>query len=107
MGGKMSNGGVSAADGALARGAKIVANAKQQLDQEMKTLESRLQSLQWQGSGASSFRTLMERWNQDQRKLTGALDTFEQNLLSSGKTYEEKDTAAKSKMDKHAAGLGG
>ncbi|MPV50979.1 WXG100 family type VII secretion target, partial [Pseudactinotalea sp. HY160] len=80
---------VSAADGALQRGAQVVADAKASLNTELNQLEGKLASIgaQWQGQGASAFTTLMERWRTDARKITSALDTFEQNLTSSQTTY--------------------
>ncbi|QGH70459.1 WXG100 family type VII secretion target [Pseudactinotalea sp. HY158] len=99
---------VSAADGALQRGAQVVADAKASLNTELNQLEGKLASIgaQWQGQGASAFTMLMERWRTDARKITSALDTFEQNLTSSQTTYTSTDDTQSSAMNSLSSRLG-
>lgn len=99
---------VSAADGALARGAKIVAESKTALVGELSSLEGRLSGLgaQWQGSGAVAFTNLMTRWREDANKIISALDGFEQNLIQSQTTYTQSDDAASQAMNRLQGRLG-
>lgn len=99
---------VSAADGALQRGAQVVSDAKSSLNTELNQLEGKLASIgsQWQGQGASAFTMLMERWRSDARKITAALDSFEQNLLGSQTTYSSTDDSQSSAMNSLASRLG-
>ncbi len=103
----MAPGKVKVEDGALPRAAKIVAEAKVDLDREIKTLEGKLESMHWNSDAGTAFRTLMQRWRDDAQKVTGALDVFERNLLDSDTTYQQNDQQARDWLNKHAAGLGG
>ncbi|CAM3619755.1 WXG100 family type VII secretion target [Occultella aeris] len=99
---------VSAADGALARGARIVAESKITLNGELSSLEGRLSGIgaQWQGQAATAFASLMERWRTDARKIITSLDTFEQNLQSSQSSYTASDEQASSAMSRLQGRLG-
>ena len=99
---------VSAADGALDRGAKIVSDSRSQLTQQLKSLEGKLASIgaQWKGSGSSAFQSTMTRWNQDSTKIISALNSFEENLKSSQSTYTSTDDSTSSSFNNLASRLG-
>jgi len=99
---------VSAADGALSRGAKIVSESKVTLNAEIASLEGKLAGIgaQWQGQSATAFTALMERWRTDAKKITDNLDAFEQNLISSQSTYTAADEASSSAMSRLQGRLG-
>lgn len=99
---------VSAADGALNRGAQIVAESKQTLNAEIQSLEAKLSGIgsQWQGASATAFASLMENWRAQARKITQSLDEFEANLKSSQQTYTASDDASVSAMNRLQGRLG-
>lgn len=97
----------SAEEGALRSGADHVATAKTTLDGQLADLRSKLTSLegQWRGTGAAAFTGVMTRWDNDARKLTGALDTFEANLRGTDTAYTETDDSAQQAMNSFNASL--
>lgn len=99
---------ISAAEGALRKGAQTVAEAKANLDSRIKTVESDMLAIGsgWQGPAAVSFQALMARWNEEARKVTSALDQFEANLVSSQQDYEAADNEQESTFSSLAARLG-
>lgn len=99
---------VSAADGALQRGSKIVGDARQQLTQELSSLEGKLSGIgsAWKGSGSTAFQSVMTRWHQDSAKIINALNQFEENLTSSQSTYTTTDDTQQSSFSKLQSRLG-
>lgn len=87
------SGEVSRQDQALTRGAQMVVEAKGDLEGQLRSLEGKLSGLQgmWKGAGAGAFTSVMTRWNDSARRLTGALDGFEANLRASESTYTASD----------------
>lgn len=74
-------------EGTLSRAAGMVADAKKDFDNLSKKLEGQIQGLQgkWVGAGGSAFFGLHAAWNQKQRDIVSALDTFEASLHSTEK----------------------
>lgn len=99
---------VSAADGALERGAAIVAESKGQLLGELSALEGRLSGIgaMWQGAGSAAFGSVMAQWREKSARIIGALDTFEENLRASQSTYVASDDAASQAMSRLQSRLG-
>lgn len=99
---------VSAVDGALKQGAQAVAQSRAELKTELSSLEGKLSSigLAWKGQGAVAFTQLMARWRDDASKMVGALDEFEQNLNSSGTSYDTADESQSTVMSKLTQRLG-
>lgn len=99
---------VSAADGALDRGAKIVSDTRSELTSELAGLRGKLAGIgaQWKGSGSTSFQSAMTRWDEDSKKIIDALNSFEQNLRSSQTTYTQRDETAQSSFSKLQSRLG-
>lgn len=99
---------VSAADGALARGAKIVADSKVALNSELSSLRGKLSSIgsMWQGSGATAFTSVMQQWENNANRIVSSLDNFEENLKQSQTTYTATDDAATQAMNRLQGRLG-
>ena len=99
---------VSAADGALARGAKIVSESKVALTGEISSIEGKLASIgsSWQGQSATAFVGLMERWRVYAKKITDNLDAFEQNLIASQSTYTAADDVSTAGLNRLQSRLG-
>lgn len=99
---------VRAEDGAIAKGAQIVADSKVQLNAEIQNLEGKLANIgaSWQGQSAVSFARLMDAWRTSARKITDNLDAFEANLTSSQTTYTTTDEESASTLGNLQARLG-
>ncbi|GAB2512903.1 hypothetical protein GCM10027064_08380 [Microbacterium petrolearium] len=99
---------VSAADGAIERGAQIVAQAKIQLNTDITQLEGKLAGIgaSWQGSAATAFTSLMQAWRAQAKKITDNLDAFEANLKSSQVGYTTSDDTSASAMSNLQSRLG-
>lgn len=101
-------GGMNKEDGALERGAGLVAAARGELDQELGALRGKLASIgsQWQGGGSAAFQNTMVRWDESAKKITSALDEFETNLRGSEQTYNATDEAQQSTFTNFDSRLG-
>lgn len=99
---------ISAAEGAIRKGAQTVAEAKTNLDARIKTVEGDMLAIGsgWQGPAAQAFQALMTRWNEEARKVTSALDQFEDNLNSAQRDYETADQDQQTTFSNLAARLG-
>lgn len=84
---------ISAADGAILKGADTVASTRQTLESQIKTLEGQMLAIggNWKGMGAIAFQQLMAAWNADATKVTRALVGLEDNLRHSQKAYDATD----------------
>lgn len=99
---------ISKQDQALNRGAQMVAQARADLDRELSGLRGQLAGIgsQWRGSGAVAFQGVMTRWDDNTRKIVGALDSFEANLKSSETTYNTNDADQASTYSRLSGRLG-
>ena len=86
---------VSAAEGALRRGAETVARTHADLQSQLRQLESWVAAIgsNWTGQGAVAFHRLMERWRENSERVVGALRNFEENLQSSQTRHEATEEA--------------
>jgi len=84
---------LSKQDQALDRGARMVSDARSELDQQLASLRGRLSGIgaSWIGSGSTAFQGVMTRWDEDTRRIIAALNEFEANLRSSETTYNASD----------------
>lgn len=87
---------VSAADGALQRGAKIVNDSKTTIVTELNAIQNKLSGIgaAWAGSGSNAFQATFAQWQEKSRRITNTLDQFEQNLLDSQTTYTATDDSS-------------
>ncbi|MGQ0631839.1 MAG: WXG100 family type VII secretion target [Sporichthyaceae bacterium] len=102
------SGEISKQDQALTRGAQMVAEAKQDLDAQLKALGGKLANIggQWTGVGATSFNSAMQKWNEQARTIINALDTFEASLKSAENTYTNVDSEQQAAFAKLSGRLG-
>lgn len=99
---------ISAADGALQRGASIVNQSKGEIVSELKSIANQLSGIgaAWTGAGASAFQQTFQAWAEKSTRITNALDEFEQNLRDSQTTYTATDDASKAAQNKFMGRLG-
>ena len=99
---------VSKQDQALDRGARLVSDARAELDQELASLRGQLSGIgaSWVGGGATAFTSVMSRWDQDTRRIIGALNDFEANLRASEQTYNTSDENQASTFSRLSSRLG-
>jgi WXG100 family type VII secretion target len=99
---------VSAADGALQRGASIVNSSKTDIIGELNAIQNQLSGIgsSWAGSGAAAFQQTFQAWQEKSRKITNALDGFEQNLRDSQSTYTATDYDSAQAQNKFMGRLG-
>jgi len=72
------------ADGALTRAARLVADARTDLDGIAGRLAAQLADTerQWRGAGATSFFAMHAAWDAKHRQIVAVLSDFEQALLT-------------------------
>jgi WXG100 family type VII secretion target len=101
-------GGVSKQDAALTHGARLVSDARGDLDQQLSALRGKLAGLgaQWAGAGSAAFHQVMNRWDEDTRRIITALNEFETNLRSSEQTYNASDESQASSFSRLQGRLG-
>lgn len=95
---------ISAEEGALRKGAEAVSNAKTNIDGQLKNVRGEIEQLRsfWTGGAANSFTQLMNRWDEESKKLNNVLVTLEEALRGT-----EKDQAASEQSHQQAiSGLG-
>jgi WXG100 family type VII secretion target len=99
---------VSKQDQSLIRGAQLVSHARGELGQQLSALRGKLSGLsaQWAGAGSAAFHQVMNRWDDDTRRIITALDNFEANLRSSEQTYNAADDAQASSFSRLQTRLG-
>jgi len=73
---------ISAEEGALKRGAQAVSDAKAGIDQQTKAVRGEIEQVAgfWKGAAATAFTGLMNRWDEETRKLNNVLDTLHDAL---------------------------
>jgi WXG100 family type VII secretion target len=73
---------IAAQEGALKAGAQAVGNAKAGIDQQMSQVRSEIEqvSAYWSGDASGSFIQLMQRWDEETKKLNNVLITLEDAL---------------------------
>lgn len=75
---------IAAEEGALKSGAQAVGTAKAGVDQQVKFVRGEIEQLRsyWVGDAAGAFTQLMNRWDEETRKLNDVLITLEDALSS-------------------------
>ncbi|MDQ0614172.1 WXG100 family type VII secretion target [Microbacterium sp. W4I4] len=99
---------ISAADGALQRGAKIVGESKIEIVTELNAIANKLSGINasWTGGGSDAFQKTFAAWGEKSRRITNALDEFQQNLLDSQTTYSQTDDTSRAAQTKLMGRLG-
>jgi len=95
-------------DGQINAGAGIVADARQELSGMLNVLRGEVSqnAASWQGTAATAFRQLMERWDSSANLLTTSLDEFEANLRGTDKNYMVMEDEAQQAMTRIQSSLG-
>lgn len=96
-------------DRALITGAQLVSDAKTDLDGRFGTVRTQVATAaaSWQGGGSNSFQQTMSSWDHSVRKVTAALDEFEQSLRSTQTDFDETDASQEQAFSKlNTANLG-
>lgn len=93
---------ISAEEGALRAGAQAVGSAKAGIDGQVKKVRGEIEQVRgfWTGAAANSYTQLMNRWDEETRKLNEILVTLEAALSDT-----EKDQAATE--ESHQSTIGG
>ena len=73
---------IAAEEGALKRGAQAVGTAKAGIDQQMASVRNEIEQVAgyWTGDAQAAFLQLMNRWDEEARKLNAVLITLEDAL---------------------------
>ncbi len=99
---------VYAGDGAILKGADVVAETRETLATRISAVEGHMLAIGagWQGAAADAFRQLMQQWNDDSSKVKNALVEFEQNLRDTQSTLDATDQNQVDAISKVAGILG-
>jgi len=94
-----------AGDQVLSRAAGMVSAAKADFIRDAANLESQINGARsrWQGQGGTAFFALHQAWTEKQRTILGALERFEDSLVST----ERINTAADDEAAANQAHLAG
>lgn len=73
---------ISAEEGALARGAQAVADARTGIDNRVRAVQGELDQVSgyWQGANATSYVAMVNSWREKTAKLNAVLNTLEDAL---------------------------
>lgn len=87
----------------MAKASQAVQQCVQEIQGEMRSLQSSVEPLgaSWQGAAYSAFQQLMQRFDDDGKKLTQALDAIGQAINANNNNYqatEEQNTSTISKL---------
>lgn len=95
---------ISAEEGALREGATAVNTAKGNIDTQIKNVRTEIEQLRgyWSGAAANSFTQLLNRWDEESRKLNEVLVTLEDALRGT----EADQAASEEQHQQTIAGLG-
>jgi WXG100 family type VII secretion target len=86
-----------------------VQDVNAQIQSQLSNLLARLDPLMssWQGSAATSFQVLKERWHQDATQLNSALAAIGEGLTKAQAGYETTEDASKQSFTSITNRLGG
>ncbi len=89
---------ISAAEGAIRKGAETVASTRNDLESRIKTVDSQMLAIgsNWVCPASAAFQRLMSQWNTESTKVTRALIDFEENLRATQTDYEVTDSEQQS-----------
>jgi WXG100 family type VII secretion target len=89
--------------------AQHVRDVNAQIQSQLSSLLARLDPLMgtWQGSAATSFQTLKERWHQDATQLNAALHAIGDGLAKAQSGYTATEEASQQSFTSISRKLGG
>jgi WXG100 family type VII secretion target len=84
---------ISAEEGALARGAQAVVDARQGIDQRVAQVRREIETVggMWTGPAATRFTQLMAEWDTKTKKLNGVLEQLEASLTGTARDQQATD----------------
>lgn len=82
--------------------------AQSSISGNVSKLDSSLSSVSgaWKGAGGAAFTALMQRWNEDAKKLNDALSGFRENLTGTARALTQSDENEAASLAKLVASLG-
>ncbi|MEU7813966.1 WXG100 family type VII secretion target [Pseudonocardia sp. NPDC049154] len=92
----------------MARAGARVVGTDEQVQAELGALRSRLTPLAgtWHGEAATTFESLMARWDADARALSAALRGIGEAITGSGRTYRQAEEDQSASLSAIRAALG-
>ena len=99
---------VSAQAEALSRAAKLVSEARTDLDKQCDQIREQLAGLKdhWHGAAAGAFNELYQQWEDKTRSTINALDEFEHKLKATDRAHVRIDQVSHDTMKKLESRLG-
>jgi WXG100 family type VII secretion target len=93
----------------LQKAAQNMENTNQQLQSNIKQLESILATTQpaWQGQAATAFAHLMQRFQEDATKLNQSLMQIAEQVTGAASSYAQQEENASQQMSRITQALGG
>lgn len=93
----------------LRQAAKHMEDTNQALQGNISRLGGILASTQgaWKGEAATSFHTLMERFQNDAKQLNDSLNSIAEQVTGSAQAYEQQEQEASQSLSKLTQTLGG
>ncbi len=100
---------MSAADGAIIKGAEATRDARQELQSRISTVNSHVEAIGsgFQGESAVAFARLMNEWRTESTKVSSALEQFEDKLRKQQQTLDTGEQEQSSAFSKIASRMGG
>jgi WXG100 family type VII secretion target len=94
---------------AMQTAAQHVFDVNAQIQSQLSSLQSRLDPLMgtWQGSAATSFQVLKERWHQDATQLNAALRAIGEGLVKVHGNYQATEETSQQSFTSITRKLGG
>lgn len=92
----------------MAAASRQVTDVNEQVGAQLRTLGSQLAPLSgaWQGMAATSFQSLMVRFNENAEKLRTALQGIAEQIQGASTTYATEDEAQQQQMSNITNALG-
>lgn len=104
----MAGGGYGTSTEEMQRAGQKVFDVNDQVQGQLSSLMSQLAPLEgaWKGQAATAFQTLIQRWNEDARKLNEALRGIGEAIQGSARTYAQQEEEHSTTMNKITGALG-
>ncbi len=92
----------------MQQAARHVNDVNDRVQGQLSSLMSGLAPLEgaWQGPAATAFQTLIQRWNEDARRLNQALQGIGEAIQGSARTYGQQEEEQAAAMNRITEALG-
>nr|WP_300144369.1 WXG100 family type VII secretion target [Propionicimonas sp.] len=100
---------LSAAEGAILKGADTVSNTRADLKQRLTALRADVDAVgsSWTGLGAVAFSGLMVAWDAEANQVTDALENLESALRGTQTAFDQAEQVVETGLNKLIGMLGG